>query len=206
LLRLVRERAARDGWRNAVDGLRPSAQRLWREASQVERQRFLRHLCPWWDVHRHRLAPAVAATVDALQTSGQVAFAKGWIERITHEDDGARIAWRTRAVAHDIVVARIINCTGPAGDVTKTPSPLLSGLLEQGLARPDSYRLGIDVDADCRTIGADGKANPKLLAVGPISRGAFWEIIAVPDIRVQAALVAERLAEACEPCGRHVVA
>ena len=55
LVRLVRARARREGWRTAVDGLRPSAQRLWREASAVERRRFLRHLRPWWDVHRHRL-------------------------------------------------------------------------------------------------------------------------------------------------------
>ena len=33
-----------------------------------------------------------------------------------------------------------------------------------------------------------------LLAVGPLSRGSFWEITSVPDIRVQAAKVARHLA------------
>jgi uncharacterized NAD(P)/FAD-binding protein YdhS len=205
LLRLVRERAAGEGWRSAVDGLRPSAQRLWRDASAEERRRFLRHLRPWWDVHRHRLAPAVAASIDAMCASSQVAFQRGWIDQIAPQGDGARVVWNTRGQTHSLDVARVINCTGPAGDLTKTRSPLLSSLLRDGLARPDACRLGIDVDADCRVLKADGTPSVDLLAVGPLSRGAFWEIIAVPDIRVQAMLVGERLAEHCEPSGRHVV-
>lgn len=198
LVRLVRARARHETWRSAVDGLRPSAQRLWREASAAERRRFLRHLRPWWDVHRHRLAPAVAATVDALQASGQVAFAKGWIKGFAPELDGAAVVWTTRGTTHRLKVARVINCTGPAGNLEKTQSPLLADLLERGLARPDACHLGLDVDPDCHVIGADGIANQNLLAIGPMSRGAFWEITAVPDIRVQAMLLAERLAARCE--------
>ncbi len=199
LLRLVRARARQESWRSAVDGLRPSAQRLWREASSAERRRFLRHLRPWWDVHRHRLAPSVAATVDALQAEGQVAFAKGWITAFAGDGDGATVAWTSRGATHRLKVARVINCTGPAGNLAKARSPLLAMLLAQGLARPDACHLGLDVDADCHVVGADGGSNPNLLAIGPMSRGAFWEITAVPDIRVQAMLLAERLAAKCEP-------
>lgn len=198
LVRLVRERARQDSWRHVVDGLRPSAQRLWREASSAERRRFLRHLRPWWDIHRHRLAPAVAATVDALRASGQVNFVKGRPQRYSLEDAGATLTYSTRDGIRSLTAARVINCTGPAGNLEKTRSPLLAQLLEQGLARPDGCRLGLDIDADCHVIGTDGTANPRLLAVGPMSRGAFWEITAVPDIRVQAKLLAERLAAACE--------
>ncbi len=197
LLRLVRERAQRGGWRSAVDGLRPSAQRLWREASAQERQRFLRHLRPWWDIHRHRLAPSLAATIDALCASGQVTFTKGWIRSLERLGDGARVTWQTRGTTHALDVNRIINCTGPAGNLAKTNSPLLAGLIERGLARPDACRLGLDVDPDCHVIGVDGVSNPRILAIGPMSRGAFWEITAVPDIRVQAMLLAERLSERC---------
>lgn len=34
---------------------------------------------------------------------------------------------------------------------------------------------------------------PRLCAIGPLTKGAFWEIVAVPDIRTQAAAVAETL-------------
>jgi uncharacterized NAD(P)/FAD-binding protein YdhS len=198
LLRLVRSRARQEGWRSAVDGLRPNAQRLWREASADERQRFLRHLRPWWDIHRHRLAPSVAATLDLLQASGQVSFVQGWIKRFEAVDNGIEVTWTTRGTTKRMMVGRVVNCTGPAGDLQKTGSPFLADLLAKGLARPDACRLGLDVDADCHVIGADGVANPNLLALGPMSRGAFWEITAVPDIRVQALLLAERLATRCE--------
>ena len=36
-------------------------------------------------------------------------------------------------------------------------------------------------------------AIPTLFVLGPLTRGKFWEIEAVPDIRVQAAQMAERL-------------
>lgn len=63
LSRLVQDvrRAAREGgWHAAVDALRPVTQDLWRGASIVDRARFLRHLRPYWDIHRHRVAPAAA--------------------------------------------------------------------------------------------------------------------------------------------------
>ena len=61
LLAEVRDARRRGiGWRAAVDELRPFTQGLWLSASDEQRGRFLRHLRPWWDVHRHRLAPAVA--------------------------------------------------------------------------------------------------------------------------------------------------
>jgi uncharacterized NAD(P)/FAD-binding protein YdhS len=35
---------------------------------------------------------------------------------------------------------------------------------------------------------------PGLWALGPIVRGVFWECTAVPDIRLQARMIAERIA------------
>lgn len=40
---------------------------------------------------------------------------------------------------------------------------------------------------------AKGAVSRSLYAVGPLTRGAFWEITAVPDIRGQAAAVAAEL-------------
>ena len=81
----------------------------------------------------------------------------------------------------------MINCTGPSGDLTRIGDPLLSGLVERGLIQADACRLGLDVRADGRLVGRDGSAKLDLFAVGPPTRGAFWEITSVPDIRVQAA-------------------
>ena len=42
----------------------------------------------------------------------------------------------------------------------------------------------------------DGQPNETLFALGPMTRGAFWECVAVPDIRVQAWSLARRLSNA----------
>jgi uncharacterized NAD(P)/FAD-binding protein YdhS len=44
-------------------------------------------------------------------------------------------------------------------------------------------RLGLELDASGRVLAADGRADPRLFVLGPPARAAFWETIAVPDIR-----------------------
>jgi uncharacterized NAD(P)/FAD-binding protein YdhS len=95
-----------------------------------------------------------------------------------------------------LTAARIINCTGPEAYLPGTTEPLLRKLLERGTIRPDDCQIGIDVDALGRTIRVDGRSNERLLALGPLTRGAFWEISAVPDIRAQVWDLARRLSNA----------
>ena len=56
---------------------------------------------------------------------------------------------------------------------------------------------------DCHVIDAHGTPSARLLALGPLTRGKFWEIEAVPDIRVQAAQMAERLLQSDTAIGAH---
>ena len=44
-------------------------------------------------------------------------------------------------------------------------------------------------------VGTDGRVSDGLFAIGPLTRGRFWEVTAVPDIRVQAASLAGQVAE-----------
>ena len=81
--------------------------------------------------------------------------------------------------------ARVVNCTGPCADVTRSTDPLLQALLHTGAARPDPLRLGLDVTADGAVRGRAGLASRRLFALGPLTRGTAWEITAVPDIRRQ---------------------
>jgi hypothetical protein len=72
LRRLAREREAAGGdWRSVVDGLRPFTQAIWRAMPPLRRERFLRHARPWWDIHRHRMAPEIAARISAMIASGR---------------------------------------------------------------------------------------------------------------------------------------
>jgi len=198
LVRAVRKRADAIGWRGAVDELRPFTQHMWSAADPATRSRFLRHLRPWWDVHRHRIAPAIHKRLAELQAAGRLMIHGGKLCRIDERGDAAIVSWRPRGDdrQRELVIRRIINCTGPLGDVSRTTEPLLRRLVASGTIRPDSAHLGIDVDSSAQTIDASGRANPWLAAVGPMTRGAFWEIIAVPDIRVQTWALSRRLTNA----------
>lgn len=198
LLRSVRGAAAAYGWRAAVDSLRPHTQRLWSQASVAERRRFLRHLRPWWDVHRHRIAPEIAARLHRMIGEGRLDIAAGKIEAVAPADRGACIDWRPRGAdaAQRLAVRRIVNCTGPQSDITRADDPLIRALVAAGRIRPDACRIGIDVDPDCHAIAADGTENERLLAIGPQTKSAWWEIVAVPDLRHQVRAVAKALSAA----------
>jgi uncharacterized NAD(P)/FAD-binding protein YdhS len=198
LLRRVRARSAAIGWRNAVYELRSVTQGLWAGASMTERRRFLRHLRPWWDVHRHKLAPAIGATIEAMQGAAKLAVAAGKLVDATADGDRAVVRFRARGsdAIETLRVSRIVNCTGPETDIVRSGEPLLAALLATGRIRPDACRIGIDVDRDCRIIDREGRASDRLYAVGPATRGTFWESVAVPDIRTQAARVAARITAA----------
>jgi uncharacterized NAD(P)/FAD-binding protein YdhS len=186
---LVRAVRAREPWRASVDGLRPHSVALWQGLTEAERRRFLRHLRPWWDVHRHRIAPRVAARIEAMRASGRLDVAAARVARVEGE-------WVTLARRGGGEIRRrfdaVVNCTGPEGDIGRIGDPLIRSLLASGRARADSLGLGLDVDRDSRLAGSG--ASPALYALGPLTKGAFWEIVAVPDIRGQAAGVAQAIA------------
>ena len=198
LVASLRTRAGAIGWRNAVDELRPFTQFMWGNASEAERGRFLRHLRPWWDVHRHRLAPEVAAKIEALVANGRLTILSGKTLAARETAAGIAVDWRRRGAdaTETLTVRRVINCTGPLGDLGRTTDPLLRDLTARGLIRADAHRIGIDVDNQARTIAAGGQPNDWLYALGPMTRGAFWEIVAVPDIRQQTWALARRLSNA----------
>ena len=198
IVRHLRARAAVDGWRAAVDELRPVTQMLWAAAPMAQRAQFLRHARPYWDVHRHRLAPSVAERVDALVSAGRLRFAAGKIVSAAAAGGAIDLSWRPRGAHHATVTrtARIVNCTGPQGDLLRSDEPLIRHLIATGAIRPDPLRLGVDVDAQSRAIGRDGEAEQRLHCIGPMTRGGLWEVVAVPDIRQQSWDLARRLSNA----------
>lgn len=187
LLRHVRLRADAVGWRHAVDELRPFTQWLWRAHDGAAQARFLRHARPWWDVHRHRLAPEIAQRIAGLCAAGKLEFLAARLISAVPDAGAAQVTWRRRhaRATETQRFDRVILCTGPQADITRHPQVLLGQLLQDGLARPDRHRLGLDVDHLCHLRNADGKSQPGLFAIGPMTKGEAWEIIAVPDIRRQ---------------------
>lgn len=153
-------------WRRVVDGLRPFTHAAWQRFTPVEQQRFFRRLASYWNVHRHRMAPQIAAVVERERSEGTLRFA---------DREGAVLA---------------INCTGPQLQVQKSNRPLMRNLLSQGLIEPHATSIGIAVDVQHR---AWGGAYPNLYAIGSLMTGQLLESTAVPELRVQAQTIAEAL-------------
>jgi uncharacterized NAD(P)/FAD-binding protein YdhS len=200
VLRQARRTALTSDWRAVTDDLRRSARRLWRSWSPADRRRFLTHLRPIWDVHRHRLAPTVASRMSSMIAAGDLSVEAGRIVRIEMADQRVLVTLRPRGWSRTTTrkVDAVINCTGPLSDVAASRIPLVRGLVSSGHARADGDGLGLDVDQDCRVRDAQGRGQDDLYAVGPMTRGAFWEVTSVPDIRIQAAEVAETIRQAIE--------
>lgn len=191
LWRWLRRRSAKFGWRAAVDSLRPHSHALWQGLGPEQQRRFLRHVRPWWDVHRHRIAPAVASTVAGLIAEGRLEIVAGRIVAARAHSDGLEVEFRRRGskLSRTEDFAYAFNCTGPLHSIEHTRDPLLRSLIDAGLVRSDHLGIGIDVDPRSRAEGGE-----RLWALGPLTKGRYWEIVAVPDIREQAAAVADDIA------------
>jgi uncharacterized NAD(P)/FAD-binding protein YdhS len=189
-------RQVRDGtdWRDVMDGLRSQTQLLWQRLSKDQRSRFLRHGLAWWNIHRHRIAPAVFAEFDALVRDGTVTVHAGFLQAIRHTDGGIRVDYRPRARQQTEALHAdwIVNCTGMerAGIAH---SPLLREMLQEGLIAADELGLGISVDQRSQVLDAGNRQQGGLFAIGALTAGQFWEITAVPDIRMQARDVAKAI-------------
>jgi len=194
LWRWLRRRGGQVGWRAAVDSLRPHSHALWQGLESGQQRRFLRHARPWWDVHRHRIAPEVARQVHDLVAEERLEIVAGRIGDIRAVDGGLEVEIRRRGGrAEERKFAFAFNCTGPLGAIERTADPMLRGLLDDGLVRADHLGIGLDVDGTSRAAGGE-----RLWALGPLTKGRYWEIVAVPDIREQAAAVADDIARELE--------
>ncbi len=189
--------ALNEPWQHAIDRLRARTPELWRRLPPEAQQRFLRHLRPWWDAHRHRMAPQIAAQVEKLQSNRRLSVIAGEVVSAERHGHAISVQYRLRGSRsrdrlNDIV--GVVNCTGAAMDFSSTADPLVRQLLHDGLARAHESGLGFAVDDDGRLIGASGVPHDSLYALGPITQGAFWESTAVPEIRMRATALAALLA------------
>jgi uncharacterized NAD(P)/FAD-binding protein YdhS len=184
-----------DKWRRVFTELRSIAPSLWRNWTVAERRRFLRHVRPFWDAHRHRVAPRVHGKIERAIASGQLKIVRGRIDSIEPHPtrDGLRVSVRHGHGTRTIDVARVVNCTGPEPHPARSSNPLLQGLIGDEVARADALGLGLAVDSESRVIAPNGSAHPSLFAVGSLTRGTRWEITAIPEMREQAGAVIRRV-------------
>lgn len=183
------------GWREAVDSIRPETNRHWQSLEVADQRRFLRHLRPFWDSHRHRMAPQIGAVVHQSIRDGSLEVLAGRTRGFRLLGDGVEvnIARRGRAEMRTLHAERVVNCTGFDTDLSRSTNPLLRNLVEQGWLLPDPHRLGAMVDDRGALSQAHANAHLPIFALGPLRMGTLIESIAIPEIRVQARELADFL-------------
>lgn len=212
-LRHIRDEVARAAaqqlpWQRVLDEVRVQGQAIWQSLPLPEQRRFARHLRSWWDVHRYRIAPQVAAVIARRQQQGSLQVLAARLVAIHTHPQQLEITLRQRdGTRQNHVLDKLIVTTGPGHEALTSSQPPLQSLSEQGLIRADALGFGIDVDDRSRTLNRSGQPNARLFAVGPAARARFGELMGLPQVADHAAAVADEIlkvlpvahAERCPP-------
>ena len=205
LVRTVRSQASaqmRQGgdWRQVVDGLRPHTPDLWRALGPVGQRRFLQHVRPFWDSHRHRTAPAVANQLQAACQRGILRVTAARLLSVRQTPAGglvARLQPRSGGPPETLACTSLVDCRGSPYDYRRAQAPLWIQLLGDGLVSPyllpDGAALGLQLQADGALTCRSDLAVQGLYALGPARIGLALESVAVPELRAQAAALANTL-------------
>ncbi|MGI4761665.1 MAG: FAD/NAD(P)-binding protein [Janthinobacterium lividum] len=183
-------------WRPVLDALRPDLGRIWAAWPLAEQRRFLRHLAGRWSQARHRMAPSADALLAEMAASGRLHTHPGRVVDIETAASGLRVGVdQPSQPRHWLAAPHVISCAGPLLDYSRLAVPLVQQLRASGCLTPDVLRLGIATDANGALLGADGQPSAGgLFTLGASRRPAYFESTAVPELRQQAAALAEVLA------------
>ncbi|MBV9271921.1 MAG: FAD-dependent oxidoreductase [Candidatus Eremiobacteraeota bacterium] len=198
LLRTMRHAArahvAKGGdWRYVVDAIRKESPHIWALWSELERRRFLRHVQAYWNIHRYRIPPKTMNVVREMESAHRILHYRGSVRDVRVHEDYFVVAMERAGERSRTRVRYIVNCSGPETDYVRIARPLVRDLVHRGLIRPDSLRLGIDATPSFNVIGAHGQPWPNLFTLGPPLRGLWYETTGVPEVREQAARLAQTL-------------
>ncbi len=179
-------------WRSIVNGVRLHIPTLWENASEIEKKRFLRHVLPYWNIHRHRVHDEIANLLARLQAQQQLHILSGRVVRI--ENQMAMIRSRHQQEYLSVPAKWVINCMGPSMYLHVNQPPLLHSLLQKKVAMLDPLNLGLASVSSGALKLPSGDISSMFYALGPLRKGMLWESTAVPDIRQQCLELVRHLA------------
>lgn len=183
-------------WEDVIDAIRQQGFTIWNSLPLIEKQRFLRHLRPYWDSHRYQIAPQVDDVLRGEIRRRGLQVIAGRFTRVTFEQEVFRVKLQSRGARPGALQERhfhaVVNCTGPDHAAQISGNELLASLQDQGLLVPDPLNLGVHVDRDSQLLDAAGRSQPRLLLAGPAARYTFGELMGLPQVTLQAKAVADQ--------------
>lgn len=186
-MEVERARLSAVPWQSVLDGVKAHVASLWRAMPAPERERFMRHVRPYWEVHRHRMPRPAHDHLQVLLGQGRLRTLAARVERIDLDGEDLVVNYRSRGsgAPGSLRTAWVINCSGPQADTRRLEQPLLLDLLNKGMASCDTLNLGLRTAEDGALLDVYGKRTPRLYALGPPCKASQWECTSVPDIREQ---------------------
>lgn len=187
--------------RAVVDSLRPDTQTLWLSLPEAEKLRFLRHVFRYWEIIRSRIPPESENIINKLQGTGQLRIVAGRVQDLLDTGTAIEVHYtlRRRPTRKVMTAALVVNCIGPESDYRRIDHPLVKNLMRRGLICPGPAHLGIAALPRGEVVNKKGNTSGVLYTLGSTMKGLLWEVLAVPDIRVQAEKLARLLLSSSSP-------
>jgi uncharacterized NAD(P)/FAD-binding protein YdhS len=180
-----------------IDSLRPYTQVIWMSFTQAEKRLFISKLRHLWGVARHRIPLHMHDMLQQMRIDRKLNIVAGKLKDIVEINNDVHVYFynHKKKQEEEIIVSRIINCTGPESNIENLGEHFLNQCLHKGIIEQDALKLGINAHpATFEIIGSDKKINPRLFTLGSNLRGVIWESTAVGELRKQAEQLAQTIA------------
>lgn len=168
IVKKLKNLALNNEWQSVMHSLRPITNAMWQEFDLVKKQRFLRHLMNFWNIHRHRTASSNHEQIMNMINSKKLEIIKGKFQQFEKVGDNIFAKLKN---GKTIKIDLALNATG--FDFSGQSSDLIRNLLDEKVIVHHKTNLGFDVNRNYNN----------LYLTGALMIGELLEITAVPDLR-----------------------
>ncbi len=176
-----------------IDAIRPFSQEIWRKFTINEKRIFLNRLRHFWGVARHRLPMQIHDKIQNYRIKNELEIIAGKIIDANVINDEIKVLYTNRITNEnsELIIGKIINCTGPEMNYSKCDNKLLLNCIRKGYIQQEDLNLGINIDVTSFQVkGHNNQIVKNLFTLGSSLRGELWESTSVTDIKIQAESVA----------------
>ena len=173
--------------------LRTKSGAIWSNFTHEERDFFMRHLRHKWGVARHRIPPESYAILQDEIKNKSLQIHAGKITAMEFQESLVFVEFQERNSneKRHLSVQHVINCTGPASDITIPNGGILNSLCQNDIIQADPLFLGVKTDVNNYQVYS--KENYPIYALGNLLKGELWETTAINELRIQCEELAQVL-------------
>jgi uncharacterized NAD(P)/FAD-binding protein YdhS len=183
-------------WRCLIDKIRLQVPELWQALNSESKKRFIRHLKPYWEIHRHRAPQQILQLLTKAANEGRFKLLKGRVNQVQFVNATTlQLTVCNSQRSTSIETNYLLNSTGLQNNIRLTADHLLRSLMKRGHMHPDINGLGIEVDEHGALFCTHGKKN--IFSLGALRRAAEFECTAAKEIGEQAFKLSQYLLKVC---------